>query len=283
MNKVTFYSEEKKGTKVYEVPENFNELSQSQLTKIMNVIHSRISQDEANIQVLSILLKFDSRPKLFRKLLNGLQDGIQDLFLLTEFIFQESTLTKSPFPLIKMPIKAHSIWLHGPMDYKLLRYMTFLEWVKSETYFNQYLENYTNEVKRIEILDKLLAVFYRAKGPGGKAGDVREPYNDYTVDKRAADIHFIDNGIKYAFFYHFHAHRLSWSKTFRNVYTTSHSELNSESETRTTDLPLFKMMLKLAGGSKDMDQLGSTEASIVLLELDEKIKESKENESSGSN
>lgn len=279
MNQVSFYSLDKPGIKTYDVPENFNELDQFQLVEIMKILHSGLSPHEAQIRVLTILLRYDKRPALFKKHLAGISQGLQDLLLLTEFAFEPSNLTISPFPFIKINgLFKRPLILFGPVDKKILTYMDFLEWIKSETYYRQYLSNYKNEKKRLESLDQLVAVLYRPKGKNEK-GDLREPYNDYSVEKRAKDIARVSPYIKYAIFYHFVAHREIWSKNFPHVYTKSDQAHDDNAKVVSGDIDLFKIMLKLAGSSKDMKALGKTEAAVVLLELNQKIEESKNNES----
>lgn len=281
MNKAYFYQLEKPGIKQYDVPESFNELDQNQLVEIMKIIHSQMPEHVARVKILAVLLRFNTRINLFKKLINGIKDGLDELLMLTDFTLEKPNLTISPFPFLKL----NYIWkrptiLYGPTQDKILTYMVFLEWIRCEIYYRNYLKFTEDTSKKAEYLDKLIAVLYRAKGENHK-GDYREPYNDYSVENRAKDLTRLDQGVKYAILYYFYTHREIWSQHFDHVYAAA-EDASETLHQESTEKDLFKMMLSLAGNSKDMKILGETEASIVLLDLNNKIEESKKRPKHGS-
>lgn len=290
MNEIGFYYQDKPGCKVIKVAEKWVELTPLQLAKALTIRHLYGRSDQAAVKLLGVLLHLDHRFFLHRTLKRHLgPTGLADCLLYIRWMLGVPEVANNRFPILKIGHwwKPKTL-LYGPPLDKILDYMTFLEWIKSETYFRQYLYHANDSSAQEKALNRLVASLYRAKV--GKVdvhrhnGDPRSPFNDFHIDKFEKLVAKVNIGIRMAIFYYFQYHRAIWARTFDHVYNGEAAMVDATTEAAPSDMDLFMAMKNMSGGALYMEQMGNVYASSGLLDLNDKIKEHKQlkNNSHGS-
>jgi hypothetical protein len=260
---IQFYKEGKQPTR-YLVPGDFNGLSLRQLLLVMEVLSSGMKIEKAKVRVLGILLKLDRKIFLSYFLKKNLGiEGLHTACSTTDFVFGKSTLTQNKILSLKIPQGfRRSRYYYAPASDKLLSHMIFLEWIKFEIHYR----NYINSSDARE-LNHMIASVYRPRG-SNKKGERREEYNDYLVPHRARSISKVPFRIRYAILYYFMAHRAIWERKFTAVYKSANDAVSGNTNTSKN---LFDLLRDMAGGAMHMEKMGSTPASVALTDLNDKI------------
>ncbi|GEM_PF-4143504 len=280
MNEIWFYEDDSSRKPIHKyMPGAWGELSKLQLRQVLEVRARSGTIDGKVLLFIAILLNLSRRWRLARYLKKRLGPaGLTDTALFTEFLFTTPEIPNNRFPILKIPsLWSPTKWLYGPPLSKLLNYMIFLEWIKTETYYRQYLAARSEGDKR-KALNKLVAALYRPKvtkpDPVTHNGDPREPYNDHRVESTSRQIAKVSIGIRLAIFYHFQTHRERWAKQFNHVYGgTDDRSTQDQQPQQPSDIDLFRAMKNMAGGALHMEQMAMVPASVALLDLDDKIEE----------
>ncbi len=259
--------------KLYLVPGSYDELSSYQVKRALQLLNVETSVHDLHSQLLSVLLNLKWNFKT-RKLLRRVDvDGQIDIRLLNGFFFQVPKITENKIEklVISRGLLKRKVVLFGPIG-NLLSRMTFLEWIKVETYYRFYLENVESE-DRIKFIDKILAIFYR---PMPKVldmekftGDYRMEYIDDQVDIRLPLMKKVSYQEKYAFLYYLETHREEWQQIFDKVYGSSPSDERQSN----ADGGLLNSLRTLAGGALNMEEMGRKSAEIALFDLNKRIEE----------
>lgn len=279
MNEIGIYSTNKPGIQYYKVAGKWSELSASQLSQALSILHAHGKSDRAAIELLSLLLQLDHRLFLRRKLRKKLgAAGLADALELVVWMFSTPEIPYNRFPVLKLShFLKKSTYLYGPELDKIFQHMTFLEWIKTETYFKQYLFHGNNRSLQEKSLNRLVAAMYRGKVGKVNAdthnGDPRSPYNDYRIDHLESVVAKTPIGVRMAIFHHFNTHRKKWAQAFPHVYGGTAPMVEATQQQAPDDLSLFKAMKNMAGGALHFDTMATVSASAALLDLDDKIYE----------
>lgn len=265
------------GRKYDNIPGTWNDLKPEQLITIAGLLHSRISPDEAVFRVIMSLLEIRKRWRLAWKLflLNSEErlELLADLRLFTDFIFDDKKidLTKQILPVITVPYTLRrSDVLYGPPD--KCRKLVFMEFIKAETYYLMFRNNFTNVPKRMEALNKLVSVLYRHKQQKiNKAtwnGDIRETYNDNIVTYRAEKITSrIPDNVKYAILLFYIGCRQLRVSRYKFVFGKSSGGSGGQGG-------WIDAIRSMAGGARHMEEMAMVDADLALYDLDKLIEES---------
>jgi len=279
MNTLTFFHTQSGRKKVIAVAHTWDALRQDQVVAIINVLIHQPTRETAEPLILAILLDLRRRWYLISYLKKNLgEESYQTALLLTHhFIESYPRFEVNPFSVIKIGgFWKRSQKFYGPSGKSILSKMVFLEWIRTEVYYRQYYFLQKDPQAQDIALNKLIAALYRLPASSPNINhDIREPYNDFTIELRAEVIYQLPIAIRKAIFYHFETHREKWTKFFTYVYRNSGESIKETSYPN--DMDLIVALKNLAGGALNMKTMEQVEASNALLELDEKIKRALEN------
>ena len=157
-----------------DVPSEFNELTGSQLVKLMNIIQHR--DDELAAQVAALKVVSNKNAVRFYMLP---PDAVAAFTEHIQFLFEANTLTAQLLPKYD--------GMYGPN--KELGNLRMKEFHFTEQYYQEFVADATKE----EFLNKLVAVLYRPAKLGydikaDKEGDVREAFQPHNTDRYASRI-----------------------------------------------------------------------------------------------
>jgi hypothetical protein len=261
MNSVTITDLNKK----FALPGSYNELTRRQLLNIVGFLYVDWPDWKKKQHILFELLGKNQAAYLVRNL--EYKEKLIDLFPLTDFIFSESKLTKNLIPSFTLPSGKK---YYGPQDY--LRNISFIEFIRCEEAFGKFKK--TGDVK---FLDRMVAVLYRPKKEEydpekDKTGDIREEYNDYILDRRAAIAGQVHLHVRLAVLHFYHGCRnfIVNHKNHRNVF------VKDEEKKSSGDSFWDPILIRIAGDVTKIDQVANLRAWTVLRDLDVKIADSKE-------
>jgi hypothetical protein len=150
--------------KYYNIPTTWNDLTGMQLVRVLRVFSGNHTLSYAQVQLFKIL----SGIRWLKLWLIGPLE-VEDKFYLTDWLYDENTLTKNLLPVYR----GH----YGAADN--FSNLQVCEFIFTEQYYQQYKEGGGN----IQDLNMLVAILYRPAKQGynktrNEEGDIREPYND---------------------------------------------------------------------------------------------------------
>lgn len=232
------------------LPEYLEECDASQYIDMSDLIHrynsQKITYDDFKVQAIYKLLNLipkDSNEK-------ATQEKLSNIYMLTDAVDNYFTLKEGGEKSIKLTHthnhlpKIKPLWrsYYGPTDF--FKNIKFGEYSDA---INLYLEY--NQTKDESLLYTIMAIFYRKKQPfhfikkhlKGYDGDVRESYNEISVDQRAKVLKVLPVGYAYGFYLFlasFHQY-ITQAKISINGETIDFSRLFDEPTEKTakSDMP----------------------------------------------
>ncbi|NCD41653.1 MAG: hypothetical protein EOL88_06120 [Bacteroidia bacterium] len=203
------------------IPSSWDEMTQSQLLAIASMVNTPLPEYEFKIKALLIFTgwKLHSLASLResgvvlvinKKKYRLLPWQFNEMCRKLDFLFKEtetkngkiihinSKLTHNLFPYIRCGVWLQRLRpLYGPAN--RLYNLTFGEYLTSDNFFRRYVATGKNE-----FLDKLIATLYRHQDSNydpfsvNYRGDRREPFNEFTVEKRVKYVKKINISTKIA-------------------------------------------------------------------------------------
>lgn len=262
---------------VIQVPGKWHELSHSQFVHIAYILHEVTNINYARLLLIITIVQ----PRrylwlcwhlLFRVNQKERENLISEWLLLIEFLFDKA-------PEIKInPIKKVRVWhkcrlstLYGPPD--IGNKMTFMELIKADTYYLLYRQSYANLPKRIEALNKLVAVLYREKQkiyePTKWNGDFRHAYNDAIVDYYVPMVAKMPLAKKYAIVMWYDSIRRKRAARFPSVFPEGEGSGSGKGGN------WIDALRQMAGGALNMEQMAGVDADVALYDLNKTLEESR--------
>ncbi|MEI7594510.1 MAG: hypothetical protein WCK02_02095 [Bacteroidota bacterium] len=192
----------------FSIPQEWNEIPDATLLFIAELIQQEITKQEFLIKIFLfnaklkiaqikskhiVLSKGKEKYYLTACLLNALSKAY--LFLLREQNADDECICElsnnRTTPISVLDIKG--IKYYSPSD--SLTNITLHEYIFAETYYHKYAIT-----GKVEYLDMLIATLYRPKSRECKTFlcDIREPFNDFIISKRAKEINRLNFNIKIA-------------------------------------------------------------------------------------
>ena len=235
----------------YNVPSSWNELSRKQLLNLVDMYNKQYSFTELSVKLLLIItglrlvfvtgytasgFGITSEVYQFRHGRHVFIVDTKDIILAAgklQFLFRiidengqkhymlYSKLSKNLMPDISFGIPFFKTTWYGPSD--SITNIKFSEFIHTETAYEKLMETGNDEY-----LNRLVAILYR---PSGKTklndpnfrGDIREPFNDFMIDRRSKRAMFIADNIKIAILLYYTGCRLALTKIFPDVFGGSGS------------------------------------------------------------
>jgi hypothetical protein len=191
------------------VPGCWNELTNKQLIQAAKVLGSTLPRDEMRMRLLMVLVNvpwYSLRAYWLWFKLD--EDALPDLLSLTDFLFDTNDLTDWKIKWVK-PFGAPTYY--GPFN--RLSNITLHEFSYADTAFNAYLE--TEDMHQ---LNKLIAVLYRP-AIDHSANDVREPFDQYKLEKRARKIARLSWPVRLAILYNWIGCRSMITDMFPKIFS----------------------------------------------------------------
>ncbi|SDK34773.1 hypothetical protein SAMN05421823_102519 [Catalinimonas alkaloidigena] len=249
----------------YAIAGSFQELTRRQLVAIAGIIHSQRPMLDAALRVLFILLQVHRRPRLAWLLYFRLRTHhVQDLLLLTDFLFQKNDLTKNRIPTIRRGLKR----LYGPNDE--LKGLRFIEWMHAEAAFLAY-----SKTQEEQHLNRLVAILYRPRKKGARPqapdwdGDLRERYNDYTLEARTRNVSRLPLATRQAILMFYVGCRALIIARFPNVF----KEPGESTQVTSGQNGWPEVMRRLAGDVTKFEEVSYQRLTLVLYDLDGRIRD----------
>lgn len=254
-------------TRFYNVPENWNELSQKQLLLVMELLYKT---DYAAEKVLLKLLKIltgMSWWQFFRAPVASRNErtGLEEYLYLTEFLFAENKLTKQLLPEYR--------GFAAPADEMVNVSMN--EFLFSEHFYMKWAENRED----MDALHNFIAVMYRPQRRfynkrKNKKGDVRIPFNEDLCKYSAAkDIRHWPLPVKMAIVQFYEACRQKWVSDNPDVFGGGDGE-----PAQYGLLSVMRGVAKSGIHGSTLDEVGLKFVNAILMELNEMVHEAKEQE-----
>lgn len=236
------------------IPEEWNELTFSQLKKIVRVLLKPQEEMEGKLLLLKSLAKMS-----WWKFLRFPQDGFLKVLFASDFVLKSNGLTKQLLPKYKQ--------FYGPGSG--LDNLKIKEFVFTELYYSEY----THE-KSKEALDKLIAVLYRPAKKGydkikNADGDIREAFNDNLTPHYTKKIQHWPEDVKQAI--------LLWYSGCREALVRQYDNVFQGGDGEESKYGLWSLMRSVAknGVFGDFDRVQEQYVSSILMDLDETVSEAK--------
>lgn len=263
------------------VPARFNELSRHQLLAIAKVMFSRqrVGAQIAAYVLILLHVKTDIRIA-FEWLFRIGSDTKIDFALLTEFLFEKPLLTVNKITKVKINhFWKKSMMLYGPPD-RLTR-ICMLEFIRADKYCREYHQALKEDKaeKAIESLNGLMAVLYRP-GPSLKSelpkDDNRKLYDDDQVSYLTQLTSKLPMNVKQAVYLFYVSCRVEMIKPFKYLFPQEEKQITDDSQPNSTNW--VPAMYSIAESALRMEEVGRTDARLIMYDLDQRIKRQKESE-----
>ncbi len=189
------------------------------------------------------------RSEIKKAIPNISDESLYELSTLTNFVFEDNTLTKCPI----QTIKSDSIILHAPSD--KLGNIVALEFIAADHYYMQYHTNRDNES-----IVKLIASLYR---PRIENSLERIPFEKQNDLRYYASVNTLSDSEKQLILLWYIGSRTAIVKKYSDIFSTDHQEEAKSSGW----LPII---LELAGNKfGTFEQTAHTDFHLILMELRE--------------
>lgn len=245
----------------FNAPEQWNELNQSQLLTVANILFQELAEEERNL--LLLMAVFDIKAHEISTIAGEVI--IEQLFPLIKWMVTGIDLTEQKLPALRAGFRKY----YGPSSY--LNDLTFIEFNFAELELYYWMKDRSN----LHQLWRFIACIYRpAKWkyllykPEGV--DVRTPYDDYKLDRTARRLSKRHNiATAYAIVLWYKGCREHINKSFPAVFAATGGK---EKPQPPTYFPLMRMIAKSGtyGQFKDVETMLLYNA---LLEIDSAIQE----------
>ena len=157
--------------------------------------------------------------------------------------------------------------LHGPSD--KLKNLTFEEFIFVESFFDAYAKS-ENQQK----LDQFCAILFRPrKGNKDKTGDVREPFNPHSVDRRAAYIANIPFEIKQSILLNYIGCKAAFPKLYPTLFSSQQEEEPEEQPIKRSFSWLETAFRMVEHRPADLEILKKQNLHEVLASLNVKVRD----------
>ena len=196
-------------------------------------------------------------------------DGNEQYILnskLSKQIIPEISFTlPASFDKLRMTVQEKIVKLYGPESG--LSNIILQEYIHTETFFNKY-----QQTGDIAYIDKLIAVLYRKQSkdynPENNAGDRREEFNDYLIEKHSKLIKHVDADIKYAIILFYIGCNYHIQHLFPEVFKASAKTESSKSNN--TFMNMMKLVTALTGNDVTKnEQVRKTSLYEIFISLQE--------------
>lgn len=248
-------------------PDNWSEVTAEQFIELTLFLKSEVISKADRVIIAQLLLNIKNKELYAIKDIEGFQ--IEKIIELHDFIFTEKSFSR----WIIKKTKFGKDCLYGPEDN--FRNVTWDEFVYCDMYLMQYCST-----ERGTMLDKIIATLYRNKkyhyNPRSENynGDIREDFNENTVESRAEKIGIlIPTLVKQAIYINL--------KSVRKNIELQYPHLFPESTDSETKKPIKKSAIGWENVTRtlcdfsNIDKIGKMPVHNILFELNERIKESK--------
>ncbi|WP_460444307.1 hypothetical protein, partial [Amycolatopsis magusensis] len=241
------------------VPGTWEELEPSQMLALVPLLQARKPASETRLRVLLILLKLKSRLHLQRTFRGVSAEGLLDMLLLTDFLFEAPRILTQKFPRIGE--------LHGPKD--ALSGTVFIEFIRAEKHYLQF-----SKTADPEQLDRMVAVLWREADPKKKAGDLRARYTDDTLPHRLKVIASWPLAQKMSLYLWFDSCRQQLVQTFPLVFpkTAQKQEFNPLARPK----GWIDVATSLAENVTNVEEVFYTDLHVLFLFMSNKLEEAEE-------
>jgi hypothetical protein len=250
--------------KTYHIPSAWNELSQKQLLKLMDILYSNQDAGSALLQIFRILTCMTQ----FTFFSTRVKD-MEDFLYLCEFLLEKNTLTKNLIPIHE--------GFAGPKDD--FGNLTGLEFVCSEDYyFRAFTKDHPDAQREmsIEMLNEFVAVLYRPIKDNYNIkidpdGDIRSPFNENICHYHAVgQIRYWPLQVKLAIF--------TWYEGCRQKMIEENPDVFDGGSGEPAKYGLLSVMRTIAetGIHGDFDKVQKMFVKMWMIELNEKAEEVKQ-------
>jgi len=276
----------------YKVPSSWNELTQEQVLSLVDMYNKKYNLAEISVKLLMIITgikvvfvqKYQASGEVFhfRHGKHNYIIDVRDIIYAAsklDFLFRteeikgqkvyslDSKLNVNLLPEIRFGLFFKKTW-HGPAD--TLTNILFAEFIHAETAFDK-LGATLNE----KYLDRLIGILYRPEGRmqiDSPRGDIREPFNDFLIDKHTKIAARIPENIKIAILLYYTGSRYAITKIFPEIF----SGKGSKEDTFKSYMNLVEVLAGYDVTKKD--SVRSAYLFDVLLTLNQSILRDKERE-----
>lgn len=117
---------------------------------------------------------------------------VNDILAHANFLYEDNALTKQLIPSVRVGM----LWFYGPAD--RLKNITIAEFIFAHAYWVKHKKDQTDE----EALNMMIATLYRPAKPKKQRkgphydGDIRQQFNQYLVEERAAKVAKLPRHVK---------------------------------------------------------------------------------------
>jgi hypothetical protein len=242
---------------------SWNELTEKQLKRVAKLLFSDKSYHSYLIRQMMVMTGLKRR-----HVISFTPEQLTQLNHLFDFLLEENNLTRQLIPSFSIGLLRRK--LYGPGDG--LASVNANEFMEADDYYMEF-----EKTKDIKQIDKLIACLYRPKNKEVNvkseafAGDVRLPFNPYTVERRAKKIAWLDSSTKLGILLWYKGCRGAWEAFFDKIFSgeTQESVLNyGWPETiiklsgdtfgdleATGKQPMFNILLKMQIDMKDYEEM----------------------------
>ena len=242
----------------FNIPSKWGELSPKQTKKALKILFSKQDVTYQKMQLLCLLLGISM--KILKKKFNAFQ--IADCFQHIKFI-TNLELDANPIKTLKAGWLGDTFYSPGN-DFEKL---TLAEFTQADTYAAQFIETHDKEH-----LDNLCAVLYRPKGALTENRDIRIPFNEYDIEKRAYQLSKAPYNRKLVAFWWYSWHKQNLTKALTEVFKKP-----KKGEGKKGNGSWINFILGVAGSKfGDLKRTEETQALTVLYDANEQMKMQKE-------
>lgn len=216
-----------------EMPKTWNELSLQQLQSVTKCLLQKLSKTRFRVEMLRIftdllilqkphtyrnrtphfLVKFPHHEQCFLS-----ADTIRDMGATFDWLTEPSDLHAQLLPVVKVGFKKY----YGPAD--TLTNITFNEYISANELYTVYMAT-----KNEKFLNQFIAALYRLEdkkyipNDPNFSGDRREPFNPFTLEKRAVKIAKLDDVSKTIILLYYTGCRRELQRRFPDVFNGEES------------------------------------------------------------
>jgi hypothetical protein len=274
---------------VFILPDNWNQLTEEQLIRVASLWNLGLSQNEFKLYLLVSILgltvprdkKYSLNGESCYRLMGKTKSyliSLTDLAIVNinslGFLFKETETPKGirlelDCKLVKTVIKYIEVdgekW-YGPGD--AMNNCIYEEYIRALVSASEF-----SETKNISALNKLVATLYRTGGKDNAVnGDLRIPFNDFTVDQDAKKLDRIPESVKHVILLQFNGALYHMSQVFEYAFKKGSGKLNAKN--------IFLQQLDLVDNLADhkipdKEAIRKTQLYDVLHTLDNLIKTKK--------
>lgn len=247
-------------------PEKWEEFTITQFTDVAPLLSQEVITLDERYNIIQSLISFSDKQIRRIKDLEGFQ--IDELLKLHAFVFNDIPFDKW---IIKQFLFNNKEYF-GPDDN--FRNVSWDEFVYCDTMLMSYCKT-----EREDTLNKLIAIMYRVMRAKVNiespefTGDVREDFNENTINIRAELLNKLDDKIKLSVLFNLRSFRKTLETQYPRVFQHQEQEekKNKKQASNTHWGHITRQLCDLA----DLNKIGKMPMHNILFELNERLKENK--------